>query len=108
MDKRHRNYNAREGVQYNNWHLRPGQMAQLAAAPKASGSRSQADISFQRDTKIARAVAAEQQRYEKAWLAEKKASTAAVQAQTMAKKWKNYNQREEVQYNNWHLRPGQI
>jgi len=49
-----------------------------------------------------------QQRVEKEWENEHKATTAATQARTMAKRWKNYQDREEVQYNNWHLRQGQI
>jgi len=73
-----------------------------------SGEPGQANVSFERDIKVAKAVAAEQQRYEKEWDAQHKASTASVQKQTMDKKLKNYGEREGVQYNNWHMRPGQM
>ena len=81
MAKKDRNFIDREGVYQNNWHRPLSSYAQ---------------------------VAAEQQKYEADWINAHKASTAATQARTDAKKWKNFQDREEVQYNNWHLRQGQI
>ena len=80
---------------------RPDDKAAVALENEFVG---QADVSFQRDTKIARAVAAEQQRYEKAWEAQHAASTAATQKQTMNKRNTNYRARNGVYQDNWHMR----
>jgi hypothetical protein len=69
----------------------------MRAAP-----RSQADISFQRDIKTAKAAVAEQQRYEAEWNAYHASTSAAVAKATHDKKVRNYQQREWVQYDNWH------
>ena len=64
----------------------------------------QANISFERDIKTARAVAAEQQRHEKAWEEEHKASTKAIHKSTRDKMLTNFRAREGVYQNNWHMR----
>ena len=64
---------------------------------------SPADVSFQRDIKKARAITAEQQSFQKKWLEEHKASTAATQKRTHDKKLTNFRAREGVYQNNWHM-----
>lgn len=68
----------------------------------------QANISFTNNIKIERAVQAEQRRREKAWEAEHKASTAAIAAQTEAKKQRNFAAREGVYSNFWHKPVGSL
>jgi hypothetical protein len=69
---------------------------------------SQADISFQRDIKTAKAAAAEQQRREAEWFAYHDAETAKIAAATEAKKQRNFRGRDDVQYNFWHKPVGSL